>query len=324
MIRGALLAVLLAATVTLPSRSHASQSARSGTRGYAQQIHALRVQLDREAARAVPNHRAVRAVKRGLTHLVSARVAGGTIRTDAPRLAGQLDPNSVASVRAVSIQLDALDDGLQAAGAVRAVPGSRAALTAAYADPRFHPRCAWLDCLGVWIDDHITDPLTSLLFGLLNRMQVSLDLTPAVSIISVALVVGLVVAIGFLAIRGTLRQATELAAAQAETTVAPAGEDPWARARDLRAGGDTRQAFRYLFLAMMLELQRQGAIVLRPGWTNRDHLAAVQEKVELAGLRRLVDAFDRTWYGHQPLDRDEYDALARLVSDLTQRVRSAA
>jgi hypothetical protein len=94
------------------------------------------------------------------------------------------------------------------------------------------------------------------------------------------------------------------------------------RAARLSQAGDYRSALRYLVLSTLLALQERDVLTLRPGLTNRELLRLLRQpgqpghtrSDEIAeALQVLIDAFDRVWYGHQPLGAAEYARCQELA-----------
>ena len=89
------------------------------------------------------------------------------------------------------------------------------------------------------------------------------------------------------------------------------------RAESLARGGDYRAAVRYLYLSSLLLLEENGLLRYDRSLTNREYLRSVAALPELAAaLRRVVETFERVWYGYQPLDEAAYCQYAEWVADL--------
>jgi hypothetical protein len=103
-------------------------------------------------------------------------------------------------------------------------------------------------------------------------------------------------------------------------------EDPEARltarsafdqAGDLARAGDTRTAVRYLYLAALLWLDERALLRYDRALTNREHLDRVRDNPELQRrLAPIVATFDRVWYGHGSLSRDEFAEYVTQVERL--------
>jgi hypothetical protein len=106
---------------------------------------------------------------------------------------------------------------------------------------------------------------------------------------------------------------------EAETVLEP---DVWLQqAQKYAEEGDFRRAFRAVFLAILLHLDRAGAIQYNRARTNGDYLRALRGK-EWRNLYEVMlplsAEFDRRWYGHQATSEADY---RRCLQDY-ERVRS--
>ncbi|MEM7030471.1 MAG: DUF4129 domain-containing protein [Chloroflexota bacterium] len=94
-------------------------------------------------------------------------------------------------------------------------------------------------------------------------------------------------------------------------------ETALARANDLSSAGDYRTAIRYLYLSSLLHLDERGVLRYDRSRTNREYLRSVADTPDLAQtLREVIDIFDRTWYGFQPVDEPTYTHYAARVAEL--------
>ena len=94
------------------------------------------------------------------------------------------------------------------------------------------------------------------------------------------------------------------------------------RAQKLSMGGDYRSALRYLYLSTLLLMEERGHFRYDRSLTNREYLNRVANDPTLSvTLQDVVDVFDRTWYGYQPLDEETYQRYAETVESL-KRYRS--
>ena len=85
------------------------------------------------------------------------------------------------------------------------------------------------------------------------------------------------------------------------------------RAATLAAAGDYRLAARYVFLATLLALDEAGLVRIDEAMGNRDVLRQARATPRLAeALTPVVRGFDRFWFGHIPLSREEYEDYRRL------------
>jgi hypothetical protein len=89
------------------------------------------------------------------------------------------------------------------------------------------------------------------------------------------------------------------------------------RAEALAGGGDYRTAVRYLYLSALLLLEENGLLRYDRSLTNREYLRSVADFPELAAaLRRVVEVFERVWYGYELLDEPAYRRYTTWVKEL--------
>jgi Domain of unknown function (DUF4129) len=288
-------------------------------RQYAAAIHAVRVSLDRQLNN--PSEVALGQIERRLRGLDLVRLPDGSlIETSTSLLAGALgtDRSSLVLVAAAIDQLDAdLRANLQ--GSFRA--SDLSALDVVLRDPRFHagesPAQRFVD----WIGEQASR-LLSLLGAIGHTGNIANTLVAAAFVL-------VAVAVAYLAARGALRRAI----VEVRPSQEPNDEDLLSGGTRNRAGefamtGDYRAAFRYLFLAALLELQNRGLIELKPGATNRESLRERLKLDDQVGreiaqpLSQLVDAFDQIWYGHHSIDASMYRELSSVVDHLLAAARA--
>lgn len=78
--------------------------------------------------------------------------------------------------------------------------------------------------------------------------------------------------------------------------------------------GDYRSAVRQLYLATLLLLDQRGKLKYDPTLTNREYLhQTANDPRTTAALVPIVETFDRTWYGFEPISRQEFDAYRERV-----------
>jgi hypothetical protein len=101
-----------------------------------------------------------------------------------------------------------------------------------------------------------------------------------------------------------------------------AGDDPdreWQRGLAAAQRGDHREAIRRAFRSALLEVGGRRAHLNR-AWTTREMLGSLAADAELlAVLAPAADAFDRAWYGSEPVGASEWD-LARTRCEGVRRV----
>ncbi len=91
------------------------------------------------------------------------------------------------------------------------------------------------------------------------------------------------------------------------------------RAQSLSTGGDYRTAMRYLYLSLLLLLDEREILRYDHTLTNREYARSLTRLPQFAAtFNRVVDVFDRVWYGHHDLNADEYADYATQVKDLEQ------
>ena len=88
----------------------------------------------------------------------------------------------------------------------------------------------------------------------------------------------------------------------------------------LSTQGDYRTAVRYLYLSSLLVLDEQGLLRYDRSRTNREYLRSVSSRPELAiPLRKVIDVFDRVWYGFEAVDENTYKSYVQQVEELREK-----
>lgn len=83
--------------------------------------------------------------------------------------------------------------------------------------------------------------------------------------------------------------------------------------------GDYRSAVRQLYLATLFLLDERGRIKYIPTLTNREYLRQTQNDPRaIAALLPIVETFDRTWYGFEPISARDFDEYRQRV----ERIKS--
>jgi hypothetical protein len=91
------------------------------------------------------------------------------------------------------------------------------------------------------------------------------------------------------------------------------------RAQQLVAIRDYRTAVRYLFLAALRTLDERELIRFDHNLTNREMLRDAQANPTLSAvLTPVTAAFDRIWYGFEPLTQPDYETLVEQIESLSQ------
>jgi hypothetical protein len=88
------------------------------------------------------------------------------------------------------------------------------------------------------------------------------------------------------------------------------------RAIEQAAGGNYRDAIRYLYLTTLILLDERGLLRFDHSLTNREYLQRLGSARLGQLLTPIVDTFDRTWYGHTLPTREEYERYAALVEEV--------
>lgn len=274
---------------------------------YTRAVHHARIQLD--------NSPQVTAVAGTLRHLDRVRLPDGKIvRTDLPRLAREL--RRPAMVPTVRRQLDRLDDAFRQ---VRVTPVNHAALhrlDVVLHDPVFRPSCTLLACLGLWLLNlwqHLFPQAARPRLSLPNSTVLLLLLPLLATLLILSLAVG----------RGVLGRIVPSAAFSQGAVLPRSAAELRREAGRLEAAGDFRTALRLLLGATLLGLQERGLVELRVGLTTRDVLRSAPPSIR-PDLQALVEAFERSWYGHLPLSGDEYQRCRTLATHLLQSEWDAA
>lgn len=94
------------------------------------------------------------------------------------------------------------------------------------------------------------------------------------------------------------------------------------RAEALAASGQYREAARYTFLSTLLALDEAGRLRIDEATGNRDLLRQARATPLLAeALAPVVRGFDLFWFGHAPVNREEYERYRRLNERALQAAR---
>ncbi len=276
---------------------------------YQRTVHALRIALDRLAPGGGSAQAAKIAVQ--LRSLGEVQIsAGRTIQTSTPDLAAQVTGGGRTSARRVAREIDRLDSALRTQPVAPAAASELAALDSVLRDSRFHPQQNLFQQFGVWIwqpVQWVLDRIQQLLQNVQPGGELPTGLLLLIALAFVLAVAGLAVLLGRAAIARVTGTFEPAADSDEPTSVRLAQ----ARADAMEVAGDLRSALRYVLLATMLELGDRGVLELRPGLTNREYLHRFRVGPHAGpseeAFAELVELFDRTWYGHQPIDRTAYE-----------------
>lgn len=96
-----------------------------------------------------------------------------------------------------------------------------------------------------------------------------------------------------------------------------APEEHLDEAAQLAAKGLYREAFRSLYLATLVALDRHGEIDFDPARTNWHYLRQMGASARAELFRTFTQLFDRKWYGDEHTTREEYERGRALATSLT-------
>lgn len=281
---------------------------------YVRRVHDFRQTLDRLSTGRAGR---LRTIARQMEAMGQVQAKGGhAITTPLPAWGRSLASGRPSQLQAVRRELRALDSALHSLRSRQWRPGQLHQLDSILRDSRFHPHLNAVQAAEAWLGDRATQILQFLARHIgLSGLKGSPTMNAVVAIGFLLLVAGVATLIARAAIR---RGAVSIPAREGQTEEA----SPTAarqRAGELASAGSYREAFRYLFLATLLDLRDAGLIQLRPGDTNREYafsLDAGSETPQQEALVALVDEFDRVWYGHRPLTRAQYQHCASLAASV--------
>jgi hypothetical protein len=119
--------------------------------------------------------------------------------------------------------------------------------------------------------------------------------------------------------RSLVREA-QLAAESSESDELLTSKGAFKRAETLSMQGDYRNAIRYLYLSSLLVLDEQRLLRYDRSRTNREYLQSISSKPALANpLRKVIEVFDRVWYGFESVDEQTYRSYVEHVEDLREK-----
>jgi len=178
-----------------------------------------------------------------------------------------------------------------------------------------------LDAIARWLEDREESEATSA-----DRAP-PMPLPPAW--VFVALAVALLVAVAAFLIISRRREEQALPSAPDGLG---GGLDPRERApqehldeaAQLAARGLHREAFRSLYLATLVALDRRGEIDFDPARTNWHYLRQMGASARAIGFRTFTQLFDRKWYGEEHTTREEYERGRTLATSLAAPRTDAA
>lgn len=206
-------------------------------------------------------------------------------------------------------RLTALQDAL-AQPLVATEANDLAALRAILSQPPFANSANWYDDIVRAIQDFLSRLLSNTARGVFDARDI---------LIVLALIAVAVVLIYFvLALRRNFVAEQALPPPLAEHD-ARTPTEAFDNAQRFINAGDYRSAVRQLYLATLLILDQRGRIKYDPTLTNREYLRQAANDTRAAtALQPIVETFDRTWYGFEPISPEEFNAFRRRVEQVRE------
>jgi hypothetical protein len=91
-----------------------------------------------------------------------------------------------------------------------------------------------------------------------------------------------------------------------------------AAAKELAVAGQYRRAYRAVFLAILLRMDRLELIRFDRSRTNGEYLRALRSRPDVLNwMRPLTNDFDLRWYGGQPVDEPDYRRAMTVYERIT-------
>jgi hypothetical protein len=166
----------------------------------------------------------------------------------------------------------------------------------------------WLTQLQLAIEDFFNRLLSHTARGIIDLREVWIGIG-----------VGLLVVVGLFFYRNLRRNivAQEEIKTSASGEVVMTSKAALNRAQQYVSAGNYRDAVRQLYLATLLRLDERGRLRYDHSLTNREFLReAVIEPAVVAALQPIVETFDRTWYGYEPISPAEFEVYRRQVEQV--------
>lgn len=210
-------------------------------------------------------------------------------------------------------RLTALENAL-AQPLVHINPNDLAILEAILSRPPFVEQPS---ALPTWLQDILRSVLDYFDRLASNTMRGVFEWRDLVILIGIFLVLG--VLIYFIRnLRRNMVQEDALATLPKEHSARTPGE-AFNHAQFFMTQGDYRNAVRQLYLATLLILDQRGKIKYDPTLTNREYLhQTANDPRTTAALAPIVETFDRTWYGFEPITPTEFDAYRARVEKVQE------
>lgn len=141
-----------------------------------------------------------------------------------------------------------------------------------------------------------------------------LDLT-----LSIAIIMGILALIGFMLYK-QFYQSKSLQSKHGSMLVKMANKPEAAKQLVLEYyhAGDYNQAFRYLYLGLLVDLNKLNMIKIDKSKTNRQYLREAQRNgyQNYKVIERFTWAFNDYWYGNQMLSKDDFDKWHSAYNEL--------
>ncbi len=183
-----------------------------------------------------------------------------------------------------------------------------------------HLRLPWTNLLESVLE-YIEKGIMELLGSLFDRPGTSTPFTGGVSvfvlIIGIAALAALIVLIASLLV-GMFRKSQGVQEILGETITEETTPDAlMEKSHNAERLGDTRQAVRYAFIAVLLKMHRARMVYLEDAWTNQELYRHLERSrfPSLRALKGIMEGFNASWYGHKGMDGSTY---AQWHSDLEQ------
>lgn len=129
------------------------------------------------------------------------------------------------------------------------------------------------------------------------------------------IVIGTVMLTGMIGLVLTLRRSNETSTLRPETVQKV--EENVASGRRLLSEGEYREAIHKLFNATLRILEDRNLLRFDKAYTNYELLgAATTAPLLVHHLSPVIDAYDRVWYGYEPLATSEFEALVEQIEQL--------
>jgi hypothetical protein len=80
--------------------------------------------------------------------------------------------------------------------------------------------------------------------------------------------------------------------------------------------GDYRSAYRWTYLNLLRHLDQAGLLRLHGEKTNRDYQREISKTSLRSEFLVLAEAFDFTWYGDYPIDREAFDRYNLVAENI--------